>query len=132
MHVPFGDWNAIVASPHQDATPLTVRIIFKFSDQPPVMKQTKGYRISDTECWLQGWLVGVDVDDIVVDGQPSSISIFVCDDCMSRSNLMETTIHEKQFASYSFYNGKFRNAYGLFNPVHENFVSGWKVCVCVP
>lgn len=127
MHVPFGHWNAIVSSPNCTAS-VDVKFVFSFSNGKTKTVHCKGYVIADDLCWLEGYLLGVDVDHIQLDCDPSNIKIFVQDQCKSNSCLLEKTIDYDQYASYSMHNGRFRNIYGLFNPVFKNYVSGWKVC----
>lgn len=130
MHVPFGEWKAILNSPHCDAT-VNAKFIFSFDGAKTEVVHTVGHVISNDMSWLDGVLLGVDVDNIQLDSNPTKIKIFIDDTCVSNSCLLEHTITQTQYASYAMHNGKFVNTNGLFGPVYKNYVSGWKVCCCV-
>ncbi len=132
MHIPFNGWDAIVPDGDMGGI-VDVKMVFKMPGKAaPLVIFTQGHVISNDLNWLQGTLVGIDVDHIQLDHNPINIKIFVSGHCVSNSPTLVKTVDRTQFASYTIENGKFIYSHGLFNPIHGNCVSGWKACACVP
>lgn len=131
MHIPFGAWKAIVSTPTSEEA-VRARIRFRFEDGEEKNYNTRAHIITNKLPWLDGYLLGINVDSIRLCKTPQKIWVYVNGVCISNSKKLHTTISEGQYVSYCMRDGQFCQMYeDLYSPVYKNYVTGWKMCAAV-